>query len=227
MPVLSIDTKSKELMGNFYRKGQYYAQRHRLVNDHDFKSHAQGVLVPHGIYDVGDNFGYMTLGLSKDTSAFVCDNIEAFWRSDIQWKYLDKDWLLLLCDGGGSNNSRHYIVKQDLYELAQNIDMNIVVAHYPPYCSKWNPIEHRLFSHVHHSWEGAVFQNIQIVKQLTENTTTKTGLEVKVRINNKKYETKRIVETDFKSNLNDFVSFDPILPQWNYKFLVKNRELIF
>jgi hypothetical protein len=227
MPVLSIDTKSKELMGNFYRKGQYYAQRHRLVNDHDFKSHAQGVLVPHGIYDVGDNFGYMTLGLSKDTSAFVCDNIEAFWRSDLQWKYLYKDWLLLLCDGGGSNNSRHYIVKQDLYQLAQNIDMNIVVAHYPPYCSKWNPIEHRLFPHVHHAWEGAVFQNIQIVKELTQNTTTKTGLEVKVRINDKKYETKRIVESDFKSNLNDFVSFDPILPQWNYKFLVKNRELIF
>jgi hypothetical protein len=101
------------------------------------------------------------------------------------------------------------------------------VAHYPPYCSKWNSIEHRLFPHVHHAWEGAVFQNIQIVKELTHNISTKTGLEVKVRINDKKYETKRIVETDFKSNLNDFVSFDPVLPQWNDKFLVKNRELIF
>ena len=102
--------------------------------------------------------------------------------------------MLLLCDGGGSNNSRHYIVKQDLYKLSQHIDMNIIVAHYPPYCSKWNPIKHRLFSQVHHSWDGAVFQNIQIVKELAENTITKTGLEVKVRINDRNYQTKRPVD---------------------------------
>lgn len=223
MPVLSIDTKSKELLGNFHRKGTYYAQRHRLVNDHDFKNLAKGIVVPHGIYDVGDNFGYLTLGLSKDTSAFVCDNISTFWQSDIQWKYQNKDWMLLLCDGGGSNNSRHYIVKQDLYKLAQQIDMNVVVAHYPPYCSKWNPIEHRLFSQVHKSWDGAVFQNIQIVKELAENTITKTGLEVKVRINSNTYQTKRPVDDIFKDNINSFVSFDPVLPQWNYKFLKENR----
>jgi len=227
MPVFSIDTKAKELMGNFYRKGNYYALRHRLVNDHDFKSYADGIIIPHGLYDIADNFGYLTLGTSKDTSAFVCDNISAFWQSDLQWKYPDKDWMLLLCDGGGSNNSRHYIVKQDLYNLAQNIDMNIIVAHYPPYCSKWNPIEHRLFCHVHRAWDGAVFQNIQIVKELAEMTSTKTGLGVKVNINNKQYQTKRKVNADFKSNITSFVDFDPILPQWNYKFLRSNREVIF
>lgn len=227
MPVFSIDTKAKELLGNFYRKGNYYATRHRLVNDHDFRNQADGIVVPHGIYDIADNFGYLTLGTSKDTSAFVCDNLSTFWQSDLQWKYPDKDWMLLLCDGGGSNNSRHYIVKQDLYNLAQSIDMNIVIAHYPPYCSKWNPIEHRLFCHVHRAWHGAVFQNIQIVKELAQMTSTKTGLQVKVNINDKQYQTKRIVNHEFKNNINSFVDFDPILPQWNYKFLAANREVIF
>lgn len=219
-PVLSIDTKAKELIGNFYRTGTYYSDRHRLVNDHDFKTHAKGVLVPHGIYDVGDNFGYLSLGSSKDTSQFVCDNLKYYWQNDLQWKYLDKDWLLILCDGGGSNNSRHYIVKQDFYKLAQQLQINIVIAHYPPYCSKYNPIEHRLFCHVHRAWDGTVFHNIQIVKELALNTSTKTGLGVKVRINPNEYKTKRSVNPDFKENIEKFVSFDEILPQWNYKFLI-------
>ena len=222
-PVLSIDTKAKELIGNFYRTGTYYSDRHRLVNDHDFKTHAKGVLVPHGIYDVGDNFGYLSLGSSRDTSQFVCDNLKYYWQNDLQWKYLDKDWLLILCDGGGSNNSRHYIVKQDFYKLAQQLQINIIIAHYPPYCSKYNPIEHRLFCHVHRAWDGTVFHNIQIVKELALNTSTKTGLGVKVRINPNEYETKRSVDPDFKENIEKFVSFDGILPQWNYRFLIQNR----
>ena len=227
MPVLSIDTKAKEVLGNFYRNGEYYSNRQRLVNDHDFKSYAKGVVIPHGIYDVGDNFGYLSLGLSKDTSAFVCDNIMNYWQSDLQWKYPNQEWLLVLCDGGGSNNSRHYIVKQDFYNLAQILDINIVVAHYPPYCSKWNPIEHRLFCHVHHAWDGAVFQNIQIVKELAEMTSTKTGLAVKVCINSKQYQTGRTVNPIFKNDINSFVYFDEQLPQWNYSFLKTNREVIF
>ena len=193
------------------------------MNDHDFKTHAKGVLVPHGIYDVGDNFGYLSLGSSRDTSQFVCDNLKYYWQNDLQWKYLDKDWLLILCDGGGSNNSRHYIVKQDFYKLAQQLQINIIIAHYPPYCSKYNPIEHRLFCHVHRAWDGTVFHNIQIVKELALNTSTKTGLGVKVRINPNEYETKRSVDPDFKENIEKFVSFDGILPQWNYRFLIQNR----
>lgn len=226
MPVFSIDTKAKEVLGDFYRKGSYYSDRQRLVNDHDFKNHAK-VVIPHGIYDIRDNFGYLTLGQSKDTSAFVCDNILSYWKSDLQWKYPTQEWMLILCDGGGSNNSRHYIVKQDFYKLAQALDMNIVIAHYPPYCSKWNPIEHRLFCHVHHAWDGAVFKNIQVVQELTEMTSTKTGLAVKARINTKSYQTQRIVNDNFKNNIQDFVHFDDELPQWNYSFLKQNRELIF
>lgn len=227
LPVLSIDTKKKEMLGNFYRDGQYYDKNYRKVNDHDFVSHADGIVIPHGIYDLADNFGYLTLGCSKDTSAFVCDNIEHFWQTDLQWKYPNANWLLILCDGGGSNNSRHYIVKQDFYLLAQKLDMNILIAHYPPYCSKWNPIEHRLFCHVHRSWKGAVFQNIQIVKELADMTCTKTGLRVKTWINDNKYQTQRIVNPTFKSNIEQYVNFDEDLPQWNYFFEPSNRKVIF
>ena len=218
LPVLSVDVKHKELLGNFFRDGKYYDCKHRKVNDHDFPSLADGIVIPHGLYDLADNFGYLTLGTTKDTSEFFCDNLETHWLNDLQWKYPDTDWMLLLCDGGGSNNSRHYIVKQDLYQLAQRLDMNIVVAHYPPYCSKWNPIEHRLFCHVHRAWEGTIFHNIQIVKERAELTSTKTGLGVKVIINEKNYLTKRKVEPYFKENINDFVTFDDLLPQWNYYF---------
>lgn len=218
LPVLSIDVKHKELLGNFFRDGKYYDFKHRKVNDHDFPSLAKGIVIPHGIYDIADNFGYLNLGISKDTSKFFCDNLEGCWQDNLQWKYPDANWMLLLCDGGGSNNSRHYIVKQDLYDLAQTLDMNIIVAHYPPYCSKWNPIEHRLFCHVHRAWDGTIFHNIQIVKERAELTKTKTGLGVKVTINNKEYFTKRKVRPNFKENIHDFVNFDEQLPQWNYRF---------
>ena len=151
-------------------------------------------------------------------SDFVCDNLEAFWQSDLQWKYPTAEWMLLLCDGGGSNNCRHYIVKQDLYRLAQRLEINIVVAHYPPYCSKWNPIEHKLFCHIHRAWEGSVFHNVQIVKELSEMASTKTGLGVKVKINEREYLTKRTARPYFKENIQQFVDFDPVLPQWNYRF---------
>lgn len=218
LPVFSIDVKHKELLGNFFRDGKYYDFKHRKVNDHDFPSMAKGVVIPHGIYDIADNFGYLTLGTNKDTSQFFCDNLSTFWQSDLQYKYPNADWMLLLCDGGGSNSSRHYIVKQDLYYLAQQLEMNIVVAHYPPYCSKWNPIEHRLFCHIHRAWDGTIFHNIQVVKDRAELTSTKTGLGVKVIINNKEYFTKRKVKPEFKENIHDYVTFDQHLPQWNYRF---------
>ncbi len=218
LPVLSMDVKHKELLGNFYRDGQYYDFKHRKVNDHDFRTLATGLVVPHGLYDIADNFGYLTLGTSKDTSQFCCENILHWWQNDLQWKYPSADWLLILCDGGGSNNSRHYIVKQDFYQLAKILGINIIIAHYPPYCSKWNPIEHRLFCHVHRAWEGTIFHNVQIVKERAELTSTKTGLGVKVTINDKKYLTKRKVTPFFKQNIKDFVTFDEILPQWNYRF---------
>lgn len=138
LPVLSVDTKKKEMLGNFHRGGQCYSTATRRVNDHDFSSFSEGRVVPHGIYDVNANKGYMTLGTSSDTSEFVCDNLRRVWVEHLQFDYPQADTVLLLCDGGGSNASAHYIVKQDLVKLAKSLGISILVAHYPPYCSKYN-----------------------------------------------------------------------------------------
>ena len=135
LPVISIDTKKKELLGNFSRLGTAYSILERQAYDHDFQSSAEGQIVPHGIYDVNENVGYVTLGLSKDTPEFVCDNLSKCWTETLHYKYPNAETMLLLCDGGGSNASEHYIVKQDLVKLAKSLNINILVAHYPPYCS--------------------------------------------------------------------------------------------
>lgn len=215
-PILSLDTKNKELIGDFYRSGTYFGRENQQVYDHDFPSYAKGKVVPHGIYDVTDNKGYISLGISHDTSQFVCDNLGYFWTKKLQWNYPDAEWMLLLCDSGGSNNCRHYLFKEDLYHLAQQLQINIVVAHYPTYCSKYNPIERKLFCHLHRQWQGTVLKNIQIVKELAQNTSTTTGLEVDVRINEKQYQTKRIYKPEFKQNIETYVSFDQNSPKWNY-----------
>ena len=189
--------------------------------DHDFPSFSEGKVIPHGIYDVGDNKGYLSLGTTKDTSEFVCHNFEHFWQQQLQWKYNGREWMLFLFDSGGSNNCRHYIFKEDLFKLVQRIQMNIVVAHYPTYCSKYNPIERRLFCHVHRAWQGTVFKNIQIVKELSEKTSTETGLSVDVTINNRDYKAERQYAEEFKTNINNYIVFDEKLPKWNYTILYK------
>lgn len=220
-PVFSIDTKNKELIGNFYRAGTYFGTESQKVNDHDFPSFSDGKVIPHGIYDVGDNKGYLSLGTTKDTAEFVCHNFEYFWQKHLQWKYDDREWVLFLCDSGGSNNCRHYIFKEGLYKLAQRLQINIVVAHYPTYCSKYNPIERRLFCHIHRAWQGTVFKNIQIVKELAEKTSTDTGLSIEVTINNRNYTTERKYSEEFKTNINNYIVFDEKLPKWNYSVLYK------
>lgn len=220
-PVFSLDSKKKELLGNFYRAGTYYGTQSQQVYDHDFPSFSEGKIVPHGIYDIGDNKGYLSLGTNKDTSKFICDNFEYFWKEHLQWKYQQSEFVLFLCDSGGSNNCRHYLFKEDLYRLAQKLQLNIVVAHYPTYCSKYNPIEHRFFCHLHRAWQGTVFKNIQIVKELAEKTSTKTGLGIEVKINNKDYSEKRKYKNEFKSNINDYICFDEKSPLWNYSVFYK------
>ena len=216
LPILSIDTKKKEMLGDFQRQGQFYSTGTVKVNDHDFKSFSSGQLVPHGIYDVTDNTGYMTLGTDHDTSAFVCDNIRSFWYSHLQFKHPDAHTMLLLCDGGGSNSCLHYCFKKDLCELAKQLSINILVAHYPAYCSKYNPIEHRLFSQISHTWNGVILKDVQAIKELTLRTTTKTGLKVCVNINKKIYQINRPLDQNFKNNINQFITFDDICPKWNY-----------
>ncbi len=140
---------------------------------------------PHGIYDVNENIGFITLNSSSDTSEFVCDNIRNWWFTIGITHYFSAHRLLILCDGGGSNSSRHYIFKEDLEKLAKEIGIDIRVAHYPPYCSKWNPIEHRLFPHVSKAMRGANFTDIEMMSDYIKRTKTKTGLKVIVNTTSK------------------------------------------
>ena len=216
LPVLSIDTKKKEMIGNFYREGKIFCKEAVEVNDHDFNSFAEGVAVPHGIYDLIKNVCYLSIGNSKDTAEFVKDNIDYHWNNSIKKDYPTADKILILCDGGGSNNSSHYIVKEQFKQLAEKLQMEIVVAHYPPYCSKWNPIEHKAFSYISKKWQGIVFDNYDIIKELAEQTTTKAGFSVKAHINTKLYEIGKKASAEFMEKMP--VIFSDFLPKWNYKF---------
>lgn len=220
-PIISIDTKKKELLGNFYRDGHLYSTETIYTFDHDFKSFAEGVVIPHGIFDYQKNLGYIYLGNSKDTGEFSCENIKRWWEKRGKEQYKNSDSILILCDGGGSNSSRHYIFKEDLQKLANSINKEIRIAHYPPYTSKYNPIEHRLFCYISKAWSGVVFDSMETVKKLIEKTTTKKGLKIEVEIIDYKYETGRKVEPDFKENMK--IRFDKNLPRWNYQVVPQQR----
>jgi hypothetical protein len=214
LPVLSLDTKKKELIGNFYRNGHLLTHEKIDVFDHDFNSFAQGTVVPHGIYDVLLNICYLTLGRSSDTAEFMCDNLRYYWKNYIRSHYPFAQKILLLCDGGGSNGSRFHVVKEALHHLAKELQIEIVVAHYPAYCSKWNPVEHKAFCHITRAWQGIVFDSFQTVEEWAKMATTKTGFSVEVWQNMKEYKTGKKASEDFLINYP--VKFNTLLPKWNY-----------
>jgi transposase len=214
-PIISLDSKKKEHLGNFYRDGHLYTLEEIQTWDHDFKSQATGIIIPHSLYDVRLNIGYIQLGTSHDTSEFACDSFRHWWYTYGQKLYPNATSILVLCDGGGSNSSRHYIFKADLQDLADEIGVEIRIAHYPPYCSKYNPIEHRFFPHVTRACQGVVFTTVELVKELMEKTHTQTGLKAFVHIIDQVYQTGRKVADDFKDNMR--IIFDDFLPQWNYR----------
>lgn len=216
IPIISIDTKKKEMIGLFKRDGQVYCSASPKAFDHDFETFSSGTVVPHGIYDIAHNTGYLTIGTSHDTSEFVCDNIERVWNSHLKAIYPNAEMLVVFCDGGGSNSSRHNIVKQDFMDLANRLGMKIVVMHYPPYCSKFNPIEHRLFSQITRSWSGSPLLSVADACRRAANTVTKAGLSVKAVVVDKFYGIKRKVHDSFKDRLAKQVIFDHSLHNWNY-----------
>jgi hypothetical protein len=203
------------LIGNLYRPGTLYTQATVETLDHDFPSLAEGVVIPHGIYDLQRNHGYVNLGTSHDTSEFACDSLRQWWQVYGRLASPAATSLLILCDGGGSNSARTYLCKADREKLVQDTGLEMRIAHYPPYTSKYNPIEHRLFPHLTRACQGVIFTSVDVVQELMAKATTKTGLEVSVNILNKEYATGRKVAADFKEQLG--VIFDADLPQWNYR----------
>ena len=213
-PVISIDTKKKEMLGNFDRGGVTDAVVPTIVNDHDFASKSSGKLIPHGIYDVGRNKASIHLNTSSDTSELACDSVELWWTAEGKENYPKAQKLLVLCDGGGSNSSNQYLFKEDIQKLSDRLGIEIRIAHYPPYCSKYNPIEHRVFPHVTRACKGVPFETVGIAKHYIEKTSTTTGLSTVVRFLTKVYQTGRKYMDDFKVTMK--IKFDESLPKWNY-----------
>lgn len=216
VPVLCVDTKKKESLGDLHRRGQCYSTDEQYVYDHDFRHLATGVLVPHGVYDYFDNAGFMTLGTSRETGAFVCDAIALAWEEDRKARYPDTDEIMLTFDAGGANSVRSTRFKEDLVALSKRLGLRLRIAHYPPYTSKWNPIEHRLFSQIERVWRGVILDSPQTALDAVRRTCTRTGLTVKARILDTVYELKRKCSDTFKKIKDEFIRHDQVLGKWNY-----------
>lgn len=213
-PIVSVDAKKRELIGNLYRAGEVYSKEEIASYDHDFPYLATGIAIPHGIFDLKKNTAHINIGTSHDTSEFACDSLKKWWLEKGLAEYPNATSILMLMDGGGSNSSRRYVFKEGLQHLANDIGIEIRIAHYPPYTSKWNPIEHRVFPHVTRAMQGVILNDHEMVKQLIEKTQTKTGLSVSVSIIDKIYELGKKVAEGFKENM--LIKFDDVLGRWNY-----------
>jgi hypothetical protein len=214
LPVLSIDGKKKEFLGELFRPGRCYGNAALVAFDHDFPSYATGKIIPHGIYDVVRNVGHMTLGTSSETSEFATDSVYLWWQRHGVRHYAGAESMLILCDSGGSNNARHHIFKYDLQRLADRMGVEIRIAHYPPHCSKYNPIEHRYFCHVTRAWSGLLFKSMKIVIDGLRRVWTSTGLRSTYAIVDHVYQLQRKASDEFLYECP--ILFDNFLPEWNY-----------
>jgi hypothetical protein len=214
-PGISLDTKQQEWLGNFHRAGPTLTAETVATFDHDFSSAGQGKLIPHGIYAVGNQHAHIHLNTSHDTSALCCDSVALWWEHAGRTAYPHAQRRLVLGDGGGSNSATQYLFKEELHGLATRLGLEMRVAHYPPYCSKHNPIEHRVFPHITRACQGVIFHTVDIARHFIDRTKTTTGLGVTVRMLDKAYQTGRKYATDFKHNMK--ILFEDHLPKWNYR----------
>lgn len=215
-PVISVDTKKKELIGKYARKGkEYYPKGHpEKVRVHDFIDRDLGKAIPYGVYDVGKDLGWVNVGCDHDTAAFAVESIRRWWDVMGAKLYSGAAKLLICADSGGSNGYRRRQWKTELQKLANRLGMEVTVCHLPPGTSKWNKIEHRLFSHISMNWRGRSLVSHEVVVNLIRATRTRTGLKVKAAADKRKYPTKVKIADDEMARLN-------LLPHsfhgdWNY-----------
>ena len=188
-PVLSVDAKKKELIGNFKNPGQAWCRQAEIVNVHDFRHAAEGRAVPYGIYDLTHNEGYVVVGTSADTSEFAVDAICMWWEDEERPSFPDESKLLILSDAGGSDGCRFRLWKKQLQEqLADRLGIEVMVCHYPTGASKWNPIEHRLFSHISLNWAGKPLRSFETMLACIRGTTTEAGLRVRAWLLDRVYQ---------------------------------------
>jgi hypothetical protein len=214
-PCISVDTKKKELLGSFFNRGQQWCRTATPVNTHDFPSYAEGKAVPYGIYDTRHNLGYVAVGQSADTPEFAVDAIVWWWQHFGCHLYPNAPELLILADGGGSNGYRPRRWKQQLQEkIADDLGLAVTVSHYPTGASKWNPIEHRLFSQVSRTWAGTPLTSYDVILDGLRSTKTTTGLRVEATLIDTIYETGLSV-TDKGMKLL-MIEKHSTCPSWNY-----------
>lgn len=214
-PIISIDTKKKELIGNFKNPGQAWCRYAEEVNVHDFRHDAVGRAVPYGIYDLTHNEGLVVVGTSADTPEFAVDAICLWWKDEDRSRFADESKLLILADAGGSNGYRPRLWKKQLQEqLADRLGIEVMVCHYPTGASKWNPIEHRLFSYISINWAGKPLRSFQAMLRLIQGTTTEAGLQVKGYLLDRVYETGLKISNKEIDALN--LQRRSVCPNWNY-----------
>jgi hypothetical protein len=191
-PVISVDTKKKELVGRFAQAGkEWHPQGEPVeVSTYDFPSDADGKAIPYGVYDVTDNSAWVSVGIDHDTSIFAVATIQKWWQSMGKKKYPEAHRIFITADGGGSNGHRPWLWKHELARLAAATGLEIIVCHYPPGTSKWNKIEHRLFSRITQNWRGRPLETYQTIVNLIASTTTTTGLTVRCELDPNLYPTK-------------------------------------
>lgn len=213
-PVISVDSKKKELVGNFKNAGARWCREADEVHVYDFPSDALCRATPYGIYDIARNEGHVCVGTSSDTPAFAVDAIRGWWRTKGTKRYPEADQILIEADAGGSNGCRPRLWKLGLQEWADADGLEITVCHYPTGASKWNPIEHRLFSHISTNWAGYPLRDLETMLSLIRGTKTDGGLQVGAVRNRKTYATKVRVADDEMQSLN--LQHHETCPKWNY-----------
>ena len=224
VPVISVDTKKKELIGNYDNAGQQWlpAKQPKKVQGHDFPGPEVPRAYPYGIYDLGRNAGFVNVGTDHDTGAFAVASIRGWWRSEGQRLYPDAGMILITADGGGSNGSRLRLWKLELQKFADQTGLNISVCHFPPGTSKWNKIEHRLFSFITSNWRGEPLRDYETIVNLIARTTTAKGLKVTCRLDRRKYPTGRKVTDEEMEHIN--VERNKFHGDWNYVIKPKATE---
>jgi len=221
-PVISVDTKKKELIGDFKNRGCVWCREPDEVNAHDFRQDAVGRAVPYGIYDLGHNLGYVVVGNSADTAEFAVDAIAWWWQLKDRPRFPDETKLLILADCGGSNGYRSRLWKKQLQEqLADHLGIEVMVCHYPTGASKWNPVEHRLFSHISLNWAGKPLRSFETMLACIRGTTTETGLRVQAFLLDREYE--KGVKVSNKEMAALCLERRIVCPNWNY--VIKPRHV--
>ena len=213
-PRISIDAKKRERVGNFKNPGRRWCRRPTDVNTYDFPSDAVAQAIPYGVYDPQQNRGHVCVGTSGNTADLAADTVRDWWRQKGRKHYPAATGLLIEADGGGSNGSRSRVFKHRLQAFADETGLAVSVCHYPPGASKWNPIEHRLFSQISITWAGVVLSTLAILVALIRRTTTQSGLKVTARVMTKAYPTgRKVSRAQFKAIK---LTRPETCPQWNY-----------